>query len=497
MAGVRSRYGPGGLVGAAQVALDLSPPPWHETRHGWFHCPRLGAPPQDPGSVGARESGRRSGTRRVRREGRRGRGAARGEENHPTPMPRRAAGWAGEYRPRRMVRPTSLDLTTGTIGRRIVQLAWPAILSTLVHNLYGLNDVFFAQYTGVAGQTAVSNNLFVLIAIFGLIQLSAIGTLTLVARRTGAGNEVGAARAAKQGLLFAVALSLLTAVVGWFTAPLVPHLMGMAPDVRAESVVYLRVLFVGMPAMFLFPTVESVFRARGDARTPLLLQVVAVGANVAGNAIAVFGLGAGVAGIAAATILSRVVGVALGLLLLRGGRTGLDLGRGDGGLVELPVWRRIVLVSAPVGARTLLFGLIYQVVSRITAQFGTAAQNGLGVGIRVEGLCFFILVGFGLSAGPMVGQNLGAGRPERAARAAWTAVGMAMVPSLALHGGLRARARGLHVGVRPGRRRPSRTGPSTCASSRCASCSSTSRSCSRTRSWARGTPCPRCSSTCR
>lgn len=329
-----------------------------------------------------------------------------------------------------MARRTSHDLTTGSVTRRIAQLAWPAILSTLVHNLYGLNDVYFAQFTGVAGQTAVSNNLFVLIAIFGFIQLSAIGTLTLVARRTGAGNDVGAASAARQGLLFAVALSLLTAVAGWLSAPLVPRLMGMAADVQVESVAYLRILFLGMPAMFLFPTVESIFRARGDTRTPLLLQVVAVATNVLGNAVAVFGLEWGVAGIAVATILSRVVGAALGLIWLRRGRAGLDLGRGDGRAVELRVWRRIALVSAPVGARTLLFGLIYQIVSRMTASFGTAAQNGLGVGIRVEGLCFFILVGFGLAAGPMVGQNLGAGRPDRAARAAWTAVGMAMVPSL-------------------------------------------------------------------
>ena len=329
-----------------------------------------------------------------------------------------------------MPRPTTLDLTTGSIPRRIVQLAWPAILSTIVHNLYGLNDVYFSQFTGVAGQTAVSNNLFVLIAVFGFIQLAAIGTLTLVARRTGAGNEVGAAQAAKQGLLFSAALSLAAVVTGWFTAPVIPQWMGMAPDVAAESITYLRILFLGLPALFLFPTVESIFRARGDARTPLFLQIIAVGTNVIGNFVAVKVLGAGVAGIAIATILSRIVGSGLGLLMLRGGRTGLDLSRGEGALVDLTVWRRIVLVSAPVGVRTLLFGVIYQVVSRITSEFGTAAQNGLGVGIRVEGLCFFILVGFGLAAGPMVGQNLGAGRPQRAARAAWTAVGMAMVPSL-------------------------------------------------------------------
>ena len=320
------------------------------------------------------------------------------------------------------------DLTEGSIARHVVLLAVPAILSTLVHNLYGLNDVFFSKFTGLDGQTAVSNNLFVLITIFGFIQIAAIGTLTLVARRTGAGNEEGAGRAARQGLFFAAALSLVLGTIGFLTAPWVPQLMGMTSEVTALSVAYLRILFVGVPAMFLFPTVEAIYRARGDARTPLLLQVVAVATNIAGNATAVFVLGAGVPGIAVATILSRIVGVALGFLLL--GRTGLDLTRGARGRLDLALWGRIAKVSAPVAVRTMLFGLIYQVVSRITAQFGAAAQNGLGVGIRVEGLCFFVLVGFGLAAGPMVGQNLGAGRADRAERAAWTTVGMAMVPAL-------------------------------------------------------------------
>ncbi len=327
-----------------------------------------------------------------------------------------------------MARRGHQDLTQGSIARHVVQLAIPAILSTLVHNLYGLNDVYFAKHTGLDGQTAVSNNLFVLITIFGFIQIAVIGTLTLVARRTGAGNEEGAGRAARQGMLFAGSLSLLLGAIGFASAPWVPQLMKMEPAVADLSVAYLRILFVGLPAMFVFPTVEAIFRARGDARTPLLLHVVAVATNIAGNAIAVFVLGAGVPGIAAATILSRIVGALVGLLLLE--RVGLDLTRGARGHFDLTLWKRIAKVSAPVAVRTMLFGLIYQVVSRITADFGTAAQNGLGVGIRVEGLCFFVLVGFGLAAGPMVGQNLGGGRPDRAERAAWITVGMAMVPSL-------------------------------------------------------------------
>lgn len=324
---------------------------------------------------------------------------------------------------------TQRDLTNGPLAGHVVALAIPAILSTLVHNLYGLNDVFFSKYTGLAGQTAVSNNLFVMITIFGFIQLASVGTLTLVSRRTGAGNEEGADRAARQGLLFALVLSVVIAVIGELSAPQVARLMKMEPEVAAASTRYLRVLFFGMPFLFLFPTIESIFRARGDARTPLFMQIIAVATNIAGNALVVFVFHGGVAGIAAATIASRMVVTVVGFLWLRGGRVGLPLHPHKGRQSNLALWRRIATVSVPVGLRTMLFGLIYQVVSRITGAYGTAAQNGLGVGIRVEGLCFFILVGFGLAAGPLVGQNLGAGRPDRANRAAWITVLMALVPS--------------------------------------------------------------------
>ncbi|MFV1960185.1 MAG: MATE family efflux transporter, partial [Planctomycetota bacterium] len=167
-----------------------------------------------------------------------------------------------------MVKDASRDLAIGSVARHVLALAVPAILSTIAHNLYGLNDVFFAKFTGLSGQTAVSSNLFVLITIFGFIQLPIIGTLTLVARRSGAGNPEGADRAARQGLLFAGAVSLVIAAAGEAAAPLLPRLMQMTPAVAADSILYLRILFVGLPFLFLMPTAESIFRARGDTRTP-------------------------------------------------------------------------------------------------------------------------------------------------------------------------------------------------------------------------------------
>jgi putative MATE family efflux protein len=269
-----------------------------------------------------------------------------------------------------------------------------------------------------------------MIAVFGFIQLAMIGTLTLVARRSGAGNIDGASRAARQGLIWAGVLSIGTALPGLYLRRFIPGVMGMAPEVARDADAYLRVLFLGLPALFFMPTVEAIFRARGDARTPLVLQILAVATNIAGNAIAVFVLKAGVTGIAGATIVSRLVGSAAGFWLLARGTVGLDLRRHSGPLLDVALWLKIARVSAPVGLRTMLFGIIYQVIMGITATYGASVQNGLGVGIRMESICFFVLVGFGIAAGPIVGQNLGAGRPDRAARGAWTAAGMAAAVAL-------------------------------------------------------------------
>lgn len=324
----------------------------------------------------------------------------------------------------------SRDLSQGSIPRHVLALAGPAILSTLVHNLYGLNDVFFSKFADKSAftQTAISNNLFTLIQIFGFVQLAAVGTLTLVSRRTGSKNEEGADRAARQGLIFAAVLSVMTAGIGLATVDLIPRLMGMTPEVQRESVRYLGVIFLGLPFIFLVPTLDSIFRARGDTRTPLLLHAVAVLLNIGGNSLAVFVFRAGAAGIAASTILSRLVWFAVGMAVLRRGRLGIRLTRRPGPYFDTAMWKKIAKVSAPFAAKAFLFGFVYQIVSRITADYGSAAQNGLGVGIRVEGLCFFIIVGFGMAAGPLVGQNLGAGRPDRASRAAWITVAMAMAP---------------------------------------------------------------------
>ena len=330
-----------------------------------------------------------------------------------------------------MLANSARDLTTGSIPRHAIALAIPAVISALVHNLYGLNDVFFAKFVGngPAAQTAISNNLFTLIQIFGFIQLASIGTLTLVSRRTGAGNHDGADHAARQGILFAAATSIVTAGIGMATLRLIPVSMGMAEDVAAESIRYLRVIFLGLPLMFLPPVLDSIFRARGDTRTPLLLHILGVGSNVARNALAVFVLDAGTTGIACSTLFSRLLWVVVALIMIRRGRIGIKLQKRATERADLDLWWRIAKVSAPIAARAFLFGSIYQIVSRITSQFGSEAQNGLGVGIRLEGLCFFILVGFGMAAGPLVGQNLGAGKPERAERAAWITAAMACVPA--------------------------------------------------------------------
>ena len=245
------------------------------------------------------------------------------------------------------------NLTAGPISGHILALAIPSILSTVVHNFYGLNDIFFSKFIGQSAQTAISNNLFTLISVFGFIQFSAIGTLALVSRRTGAKNHEGADRAARQGILFALVLSVIIGIAGYFTAPLVPRLMDMEPGPTHDSILYLSIIFLGMPAIFLPPVLDMIFRGRGDTRTPLLLQVVSVIVNIVGNASAVLWFDAGVTGIAISTVASRLTAAVLGLWLLRRGRVGIGLQRRSGPFFDVALWKKIARVSAPIALRLL------------------------------------------------------------------------------------------------------------------------------------------------
>jgi putative MATE family efflux protein len=321
-------------------------------------------------------------------------------------------------------------MVSGSIDRAILHLGAPAALAALLQAGFLVVDTFWLGRVGAVAIAAASTAGFVMWLAQTLGEGTANGSGAVLANAVGADNEEGARRAASAGQALAVWGAAAVSSIGLATASAVFVFMGTAVDVGAAGVGYLRVILLGMPAYFVFVWLSAAFRATGDARTPLKLLAIAASVNLVVDPILIFGLGPfpvlGVTGAALATVASWIASAGWGWVLL--GRLGLrplvrDLARPP--LDE--TWRSL-RVGVPLGLEGAFFSVIYILLTRVTTDFGTPAVAALGVGHKLELLNYFVCAGMGAAATTLVGQNLGAGQPDRAARAAWRTLLLTCLP---------------------------------------------------------------------
>jgi putative MATE family efflux protein len=259
---------------------------------------------------------------------------------------------------------------------------------------------------------------------------AANGSGAVLANAVGAGDDPAVRRAASAGQALAVWGSALVSSVGLASAHAVFVFMGTAGDVSLAGHRYLLVILLGMPAYFVFTWLSAAFRATGDARTPLKLLAIAAVVNLLIDPVLIFGLGPapalGVTGAALATVAAWLVSAAWGWVLL--GRMGLRPMVRD--LMRPPrseTWKALK-VGVPLGLEGAFFSVIYIFLTKVTTEFGTPAVAALGVGHKLELLNYFVCAGMGAAATTLVGQNLGAGNPARAARATWRTLFLTCLP---------------------------------------------------------------------
>jgi putative MATE family efflux protein len=316
----------------------------------------------------------------------------------------------------------SAHLINDPLPQTIARIALPAVASSLLMTLFFSVDTFWiGTRLGSTALAAASTSVFWIWMLISIAEMVNVGLTAVAARRYGEGRAPEAARIAGDALLLAVVLGALCAMVG---VPMLPKLFGIMhapPEVSALGIRYLATYLLGAPLIFGFFAVDAAFRAAGDTRTPFLLLCASVGVTLFLDPVLIVGWGPipalGMSGAAIATIGTRAVAFALGLTIV--GRRGvLKFGRPD--------WRvmgQVVRIGLPTAVTGAVFSLIYVLVTRTATQFGTPALAALGIGHRVESWLFMIGVGFGAATAAIVGQNLGAGRPDRAERAGWLSVG--------------------------------------------------------------------------
>ncbi len=322
--------------------------------------------------------------------------------------------------------PSMLDEPIPVVIRR---LALPAVASNLLMTTFASVDAFWVgTRIGPRGLAAVSTAVFWIWMVIALAEMVSIGLTAIAARRHGQRRTDDAARVVGEATVIALALGTVVGIVGALSVDRLFAVMHTPPDVTELGRSYLRIYFIGAPLIYGYFAVDAAFRASGDTRTPFVLLLVSTVITLILDPVLILGLGGmprlGIEGAAVALVLTRggAFLIGIGLLLRRG------LLR-----VRPATWGTLVAlarVGLPTALTGITFSLIYVALTRVTTQFGTPALAALGLGHRIESWLYTIGLGFGAAAAAIVGQNLGAGQPERAERAGWTTLYYASIPAL-------------------------------------------------------------------
>ena len=316
---------------------------------------------------------------------------------------------------------TQEDFTEGELNRAIALLAIPMILEMVMESLFGIVDVFFVSRLGADAVATVGLTESLLTLVFGVAIGLSMATTAFVARRIGEKDPEGAAETSVQAIILGVALSVVVGVVGILKAPVLLHMMGSSPAVEANAR-YTQVMLGGSMAIFLIFLINAIFRGAGDATLAMRTLWLANGINIVLDPCLINGWGPfprlGVLGAAVATTTGRSVGVLFQLWALSSGANRVVVRRAQMRL-NLPVMWKLLKVSITGIIQFLIATASWMALIRIVSSFGSAAVAGYTIAIRM--LIFTILPSWGLSnaAATLVGQSLGAKKPDRAEKAVY------------------------------------------------------------------------------
>jgi len=320
------------------------------------------------------------------------------------------------------------DLTQGSIPRHVVTLAIPAVFSMFAIVLNNLINTGLVGHLGAAQVAAVGSAGFIVWLIFSMMDIFAVGTVAIISRHYGAGELEEASQASMQILKFAVYFSTAFSVIGFVFSGDILHLLHLEPEVEQMGRVYLKIIFLAVPILFISETAGAVFRAIGDTTTPMIVMITAVGINIFLDIMLIYGVWIfprlETVGAAIATSIAHTVAFLVGLSFILRGRIPFKIIPKTLGALDFAVIFRLIKIGLPTSLASINFALVYLGLTRIMSDFGTTAVASIPVGNRAESISYMTCFGFYIAASAMVGQNLGAKQPQRAIKAAWVTLGI-------------------------------------------------------------------------
>ncbi len=322
------------------------------------------------------------------------------------------------------VKGTPRDYTEGSISKAVILLGIPMVLEMLMESVFAITDIFFVGSLGPNAIATIGLTESLLTIVYTIAFGLSIGATAMMARRVGEHDLEGASNTAVQIIALGIFVSLLVGIFGVVMGPYLLKLMGATPDVVTYATPYLRVMFGGNAAIVLLFLGNAVFRGAGDGTIAMRSLWIANGLNLILAPCFIYGFlfipKLGVTGAAVATTLSRGIGALYTLSYLWRGESRVKVKRHH--LVLMPeMMGRIIKLSAAGTFQIFIHTASWVGMVRVISNFGSDAVAGYTIGIRI--MLFALFPAFGLSnaAATMVGQSLGAKKPERAEKAVWIA----------------------------------------------------------------------------
>lgn len=321
-------------------------------------------------------------------------------------------------------------MTEGSIAKALVRFSVPLILSGLLQQLYSWADALIVgNFVGESSLAAIGATGTISFFFIAIIQGFSVGISVLVSQAYGRGDTDRVTRTAATFVMFLLGVSLLLLGLALGLHRPLLRLMGTPEDIFALSAEYLFIIFLGLPVMALYNLYSAVLRGIGDSRTPLLAIVISSGTNVLLDILFVAGLGWGVGGAAAATVISQVMMVAF-LMLYAPRRHAAMRFRLGTRAVDRDILREGMSLGLPTALQSSVHSFGGLLLQNVMNSFGTQVVAGITTAYRIDSLGLLPTSNIGAGVSTFAGQNKGAGNLDRARKGLRAGTVISLVTSL-------------------------------------------------------------------
>lgn len=320
------------------------------------------------------------------------------------------------------------QITEGVIWRQLLLFFFPIVIGTLFQQLYNTVDaIIVGRFVGKEALAAVGGiGLSVSSLVIGFFLGLANGAAVIISQFYGAEDKKNLHKALHTAYAFSIIMGIAIAVVSWIIMPGVVKLMNTPTDVMEESVLYLRVYFLGSIATLIFNMGSAILRAIGDSRRPLYYLAVSCVLNIILDYVLVLIIPLGIAGAAIATILAQAVSAVFVTRALMKAGKGVELRLSDIRM-DKSILRSEMRIGIPSGVQSCIYAISNVIIQAAINGFGTDAAAAWAAYGKLDAIFWSVCAALGTAVTTFVGQNYGAGKYKRVFRSVQVTLGMSAV----------------------------------------------------------------------